>query len=83
MTQVFCRIQLQITEMPKFWAKLKRFIGHYRIEAQSFEDSEREQIMISFYTDKIKFAEGERKQVDFLAKRNDKGSWYFIDMQKW
>lgn len=83
MQNVFVKIRLDLPDsLPGFWRKLKRFLGYYRIEAQDVYDADCNRITISFFTDKVEIKEGELRQVEIVAKRNKRGSWYFTHIEK-
>lgn len=81
---VYCTISVPLLdELPKFWAKLKAFVGDYRIEPHPLDQwVNNDEIIISFFTDKIEFAEGERRRVVLTAKNKENGEWDFIEIIK-
>jgi hypothetical protein len=81
MRQVYIKAYYSILELPNFWRKLKRFLGEFRIEQQSMEDSIRGIITISFHTDKVEIPEGEDRQVILECRSNERGSWYFTSIE--
>jgi hypothetical protein len=77
MNQVYIRATYDVVQFNGFWRQLRRFIGHFRIEQQTMQESHEGLITISFYTDKVNSKEGELRQVDLECKSNARGSWYF------
>ena len=83
MTLVFAKIQLElIDQFPDFFSKLKAFVGHFRIEAQSVTDTYEEVLTVSFYTDKVEIPLGEPKSVFLKAKILENGTWEFTGIEK-
>ena len=83
MTLVFVKISLGVVdEFKGFFAKLKEFIGDFRIEGQDVYDVDKKVIKVSFYTDKIEIKEGESRQVEIHAASSPDGSWEFTGIEK-
>lgn len=83
MNLVYIKCSYDVIELSNFWRKLKRFVGDFKIEAQTVDDAIKGYITISFYSD-IPIEEGKSRQVDIEARRNAKGSWYFTKInQPW
>lgn len=83
MTLVFAKIQLElIDQFPDFFSKLKAFVGHFRIEAQSVTDTYEGILTVSFYTDKVEIPLGDPKSVFLKAKILENGTWEFTGIEK-
>lgn len=81
MIKVFATASLQlIDQLPGFFGKLKEFVGEFSIDGMA-NNYQNDSIVISFYTDKVKFAEGEERLV-CLECKNENGEWNFTNINK-
>jgi hypothetical protein len=80
---VYAKIQYDLIDTtPNFFAKLKRYVGLFRVEAQDIHDYLNGVMTVSFYTNKVEIKDGESALVHLEAKRNKRGSWYFTNIIK-
>lgn len=84
MNKVYCKVSLELLDdLTGFFKKLHAFVGDFTIEGEDKESwLPMRPIVISFYTDKIQFAEGEQRLIELQAKRDEKGDWDFSDIKK-
>lgn len=81
MQHVYLKCTYEIIGMPGFFAKLKDFIGEFRIEQQPIQDIEPGVVTISFSTDLVQIEEGKPRQVELIAENNESG-WDFTGISK-
>ena len=83
MSIVYVKISLALIDhLTDFFKKLKDFVGEFTICQQDVHESYLGVITIQFFTDKIKFKEGENRQCEILAKSNEDGTWEFTEIKK-
>lgn len=83
MNIVYTKVSIDlIDETSGFFRKLKRYVGYFRVEQQTVEEVYSGVLTISFSTDKVSIKEGEPRNVYLIAKKNEKGSWYFTGIEK-
>lgn len=53
--------------------KLQSLVGDFTIEGHDYHSAQNDVLIISFFTDKVRFEEGENRMVDVLFKKNENG----------
>jgi len=82
MQKVFFKCNLEVPDtMPRFWSKLRSFVGDFTIEGMDYNNCRNDVVIISFYTDKIIFDEGAPKLVQLTATHTDT-DWQFASITK-
>lgn len=69
MQLVYSRLTYEVISWPRFFVKLREFVGEFRIEQQTVQDSINGIITISFTTDKVSFEDGKQREVCLIAHR--------------
>ncbi len=84
MNKVYCKVSLELLDDLKgFFKKLHEFVGDFTIEGEDKHSFlPMRPIIISFYTDKVSFIEGEIRQVELQAMNDANNDWHFTDIIK-
>lgn len=79
--KVFATVQIFLIDtIPNFFKKLREFVGEFSIEGMA-DNFRNDTIVISFYTDKVSFIDGEERRVDLVLK-DENNEVNFIDIIK-
>ena len=70
MQKVFFKATFGALDLIKL-ERLRQLIGDYSFEGMDYESFQPDVVVISFYTDKVEFKEGDRKQVGLVFKTQD------------
>lgn len=68
--------ELLLQNESDLFRKLNRFLGNFRIEGEDHYSN----IIISFYSNEP-IKEGWTTECELIARRNEKGSWYFTEIK--